>query len=246
MGVDTSSSVDRLDRRPRHAAGRVARAPATTPEKLPESFVSVDGALLDRHGTLAWIGSRSAVGAFTADLRGAHAHDAPAPDRLLASGAPDRATLAARVAGETLRWRQAQRARTRTGSLTKPQGSPSTHHSRTRPPTELRALPTRDASGPASTPTTRNPRRHQPDREAGAAARLPQAVTPRFDVQLAQLVGEARVGSRGRSPRARRGRPRSRRSRPFRAPPRDPRRRAGRARRPRAAAASAGSISIRR
>ena len=103
MGVDTSSSVVAVvDLR----SGRtVARAPATTPERRAESFISVTALLLDPHGTLAWIGARSAVGAFTPIFE-VHTLTTAGANHLLASSAqidPRSLTLA----GETLHWRQA-------------------------------------------------------------------------------------------------------------------------------------------
>jgi hypothetical protein len=62
-GIDTLGSTVRVVDL---ASGRtVASASATSPENRAESFISVASQLvIDAHGTLAWIGSRSAVGAF--------------------------------------------------------------------------------------------------------------------------------------------------------------------------------------
>src|SRR5580692_7811226 len=63
MGIDTFSSVvSVVDLR---SGATRASAPATTPERRAESFVTVRSIAIDPHGTVAWIGSRSAVGAFT-------------------------------------------------------------------------------------------------------------------------------------------------------------------------------------
>jgi len=87
-------------------------APATTPENRAESFIAVTSIVIDRHGTVAWIGSRSAVGAFT-PIYEVHALDAEGQDRLLASGVAI-APRSLALTGETLSWRQRGRARTAT------------------------------------------------------------------------------------------------------------------------------------
>lgn len=60
MGVDTfASTVTLIDLQ----SGRtVATAPATTPERAAESFVTVTALRVGANGTLAWIGERSAIG----------------------------------------------------------------------------------------------------------------------------------------------------------------------------------------
>ena len=66
MGVDTfASSVSIVDL---SRGATIASAPATTPENRAEAFISATALAIDRHGTLAWIGSRSAVGAFPAPI----------------------------------------------------------------------------------------------------------------------------------------------------------------------------------
>jgi hypothetical protein len=63
-GVDTlNSTVSVVDL----GTGKTLHtAPATGPENRAEAFISVASPLvIDAHGTLAWIGSRSAVGAFS-------------------------------------------------------------------------------------------------------------------------------------------------------------------------------------
>jgi hypothetical protein len=63
MGIDTFSSqvsVYDLD-----SGRRTATAPATSPENRAESFITVSSLVIDPAGTLAWVGRRSAVGAFT-------------------------------------------------------------------------------------------------------------------------------------------------------------------------------------
>jgi hypothetical protein len=60
MGVDTfASTVTLIDLR----SGRtIATSPATTPERAPESFVTVTAIRVGATGTLAWIGERTAIG----------------------------------------------------------------------------------------------------------------------------------------------------------------------------------------
>jgi len=105
-GVDTlASTVSVFDL----AAGApVAMAPATTPERRAESFVSVVALVIDPHGTLAWIGERSAVGAFT-PIYEVHAL-AGTIDQLLASS-PKIAARSLALSGETLSWRESGRTR---------------------------------------------------------------------------------------------------------------------------------------
>ena len=62
MGVDTfASSVKIVDL---ESGKTVAAAPATSPERRAESFVTVRAMAINANGVLAWIGARSAVGAF--------------------------------------------------------------------------------------------------------------------------------------------------------------------------------------
>ncbi|MGD0386044.1 MAG: hypothetical protein ABSB73_07895 [Solirubrobacteraceae bacterium] len=64
MGVDTlASTVTLFDL---STATALASAPATTPARAAESFVSVTELAVNATGTLAWIGRRSAVGTSTA------------------------------------------------------------------------------------------------------------------------------------------------------------------------------------
>jgi len=107
MGVDTlASSVSIVDLR---SGATLASAPASTPENRAESFQSASALVLAPDGTLAWIGSRSAVGAF-APIREVHTLDAAGAERMLASGtaiAPHSLALS----GGTLRWTQDGHAR---------------------------------------------------------------------------------------------------------------------------------------
>jgi len=62
MGVDTfSSSVKLVNLR---SGATLASAPATSPERRAESFIVVRAMAINANGVLAWIGTRSAVGAF--------------------------------------------------------------------------------------------------------------------------------------------------------------------------------------
>ena len=99
MGVDTlSSTVKLVDLQ----TGRTtATAAATTPERRPESFVSVTAIALSATGTLAWIGERSAVGAFT-PIYEVHTLSA-AGHRLLAAAANIK-PRSLRLHGDTLSW----------------------------------------------------------------------------------------------------------------------------------------------
>ena len=81
----------------------LASAPATSPERRAESFITVTAIVIDRHGTLAWIGSRSAVGAFP-PVDEVRTLTRSGRERLLASGTTI-ARSSLRLAGETLRWR---------------------------------------------------------------------------------------------------------------------------------------------
>jgi len=62
MGVDTfSSSVKLVDL----GSGKtLAGGPATSPERRAESLIQVRAMAINANGVLAWIGTRSAVGAF--------------------------------------------------------------------------------------------------------------------------------------------------------------------------------------
>jgi hypothetical protein len=102
MGVDTlASSVSIVDLR---AGATVASAPATTPELRAESFVDVSAMAIDSHGTLAWIGSRSAIGALT-PIYEVHTLTAAGVDLVLASSTAI-APHSLRLRGATLSWRQ--------------------------------------------------------------------------------------------------------------------------------------------
>ena len=99
MGVDTfSSTVAVVDLR---SGATIASAQATSPPRRPESFVSVAAMAIDPHGTLAWIGERSAIGVPTPTFE-VHALTA-AGNRLLASSAHI-APKSLRLHGETLTW----------------------------------------------------------------------------------------------------------------------------------------------
>jgi hypothetical protein len=107
MGVDNlDASVSIVDLA---TAATVAGAPATTPEDRAESFIGVRALAIDRGGTLAWIGSRSGVGAFT-PIYEVHTLDVAGRDRLVASGA-DIAPDSLSLHGTKLRWRQGGRLR---------------------------------------------------------------------------------------------------------------------------------------
>jgi hypothetical protein len=110
MGVDTFESTVKIVNLATGAT--VASAPATRPLGRPESFIQVTAMAITAGGTLAWIGSASAIGmpAPIYEVRTLHG----ASERLLASGArigPQSLVLT----GATLRWRQ--NGRTRTASL---------------------------------------------------------------------------------------------------------------------------------
>jgi hypothetical protein len=109
MGVDTfSSTVALFDLR---SGARIATAAATTPERRPESFLTVASMVVDVKGTLAWIGQRSAIGVPTPTLE-VHALNA-AGNRLLASG-PHIAPKSLRLHGETLTWQAGGQTRSAT------------------------------------------------------------------------------------------------------------------------------------
>jgi len=105
MGVDTfASSVKIVDLA---SGATLASAPATAPLARPESFIQVAAMAITRGGTLAWIGSASAIGMPTAiyEVRTLRAR----ADRLLARGSGiDPHSLA--LSGTTLRWRAGGRA----------------------------------------------------------------------------------------------------------------------------------------
>ena len=110
MGIDTfASQVSIVDL---HTGRTVASAPATTPEMRAESFITVTVLAIDARGTLAWIGSRSAIGSSTPTYE-VHALTAAGARRLLASStkiAPHSLTLH----GRTLGWVDGGSARTAT------------------------------------------------------------------------------------------------------------------------------------
>jgi hypothetical protein len=63
MGIDTlDATLGVFDLATGH---RTAIAAATSPENRAESFISASSLAIDSAGTLAWVGARSAVGAFT-------------------------------------------------------------------------------------------------------------------------------------------------------------------------------------
>jgi len=99
MGVDTfDSTLVVIDL----ASGRrTASAPATSPENRAESFITASSLVIDTRGTLAWIGARSAVGAFTPtyEVRALGAHG----DELLDAGAHIKTGSLALAAGQ-LSW----------------------------------------------------------------------------------------------------------------------------------------------
>ncbi len=107
MGVDTfASSVKVVDLA---SGATVASAPATAALRRPESFIQVSAMAITPAGTLAWIGSASAIGmpAPTYEVRTLHG----SAQRLLARGPRiDPHSLA--LSGTTLRWRQDGRTAT--------------------------------------------------------------------------------------------------------------------------------------
>ena len=109
MGVDTfASTVALIDL---HTGATVATAPATTPENRAESFVTVASMVLDAHGTVAWIGQRSAIGVSTPTLE-VHTLNATAA-RLIASSTTI-APKSLKLHGETLTWTNAGHTKTTT------------------------------------------------------------------------------------------------------------------------------------
>jgi hypothetical protein len=99
MGIDTFASM--LSVIDLATGRRTASAPATAPENRAESFISATSLSIDPAGTLVWVGSRSAVGAFTPiyEVRALGEHG----DQLLDSGAhikPSSLTLS----GHELSW----------------------------------------------------------------------------------------------------------------------------------------------
>ncbi|HEY7965831.1 MAG TPA: hypothetical protein VID68_02280 [Solirubrobacteraceae bacterium] len=60
MGIDTFDSTVSL--RDLRNPQLVVSAPATNPERRPESFITVSALCVNRDGALAWIGRRSAIG----------------------------------------------------------------------------------------------------------------------------------------------------------------------------------------
>jgi hypothetical protein len=109
MGVDTFNSTVSLVSL--HTGATVATAPGTTPERRPESFITVTAMVVDAKGTLAWIGERSAIGV-PAPAYEVHALNA-AHDRLLASS-PTIAATSLRLHGETISWSEGGRSRSAT------------------------------------------------------------------------------------------------------------------------------------
>jgi hypothetical protein len=102
MGVDTfSSSVAIVDLA---SGATLASAPATTRERRAESFIEVTALAIDPGGTLAWIGSRSAVGVRRPTYE-VHALSPAGRDSLLASS-PRIAPRSLRLRGTTLSWRE--------------------------------------------------------------------------------------------------------------------------------------------
>lgn len=99
MGIDTFSS--QLGVYDLASGRRTAMAPATSPENRAESFITASSLLIDPAGTLAWVGRRSAVGAFTPiyEVRTLGASG----DRLLDSSTRIKASSLA-LRGRTLTW----------------------------------------------------------------------------------------------------------------------------------------------
>ena len=106
MGIDTFDSklvvIDLATGR------RTASAPATSPENRAESFITANSLVIDQSGTIAWVGRRSAVGAFTPtyEIRTLGAHGG----RLLDSGAHIRAASLV-LSGHDLSWTDGTRRR---------------------------------------------------------------------------------------------------------------------------------------
>jgi len=109
MGVDTfNSTVLLVDLR---TGATLASAPGTTPERRAEFFITVTAMVVDRKGTLAWIGERSAIGVPHPTYE-VHTLNA-ARNRLLASSATI-ASRSLRLHGETISWREGGHARSAT------------------------------------------------------------------------------------------------------------------------------------
>jgi hypothetical protein len=103
-GVDTlASTVSLIDLR---AGATISTAPATTPERAAESFVTATAIAVSATGTLAWIGERSAIGA-AGPVYEVHARLLAGRDRLLQSAAVKPGAL--QLHGNTLRWTTAGR-----------------------------------------------------------------------------------------------------------------------------------------
>jgi len=106
-GVDTlASSVSLIDLR---SGATISSAPATTPERAAESFVTASAIAVSATGALAWIGQRSAIGA-PGPIYEVHARLLAGPDRLLASSAVK--PVALELHGNTLSWKTAGRTHT--------------------------------------------------------------------------------------------------------------------------------------
>jgi hypothetical protein len=109
MGVDTlESTVSIVDLT---TGATSASAPATTPERRAESFINATALAIDRQGTLAWIGSRSAIGV-PAPTYEVHTLTRRGTGSLLASSARI-APHSLRLRATTLSWRQGGRTHTR-------------------------------------------------------------------------------------------------------------------------------------
>lgn len=108
MGVDTlASTVALVDLR---TGATVASVPATTPERAPESFVSVSAIAVGPSGVLAWIGERSSIGALK-PVYEVHAL-VGTRNRLLASSATKPTSL--RLRGNELLWQSGGQTRSAT------------------------------------------------------------------------------------------------------------------------------------
>ena len=106
-GVDTlASTVSLIDL---ESGATISTAPATTPERAAESFVTASAIAVSATGALAWIGERSAIGAL-APVYEVHARLLAGSDRLLESTAvkPDALELHA----DTISWKTAGRTHT--------------------------------------------------------------------------------------------------------------------------------------
>ena len=110
MGVDTFASTVKIVNLATGAT--VGSAPATAPLRRAESFIQVTAMAITPAGTLAWIGSASAIGMLTPiyEVRTLHG----ASEHLLASG-PKISPHSLVLSGTTLRWRA--NGRTHTASL---------------------------------------------------------------------------------------------------------------------------------